>query len=94
MIFKYVLFVLLAPVERTRTLDAQDQRTAFEIIEDANNDAENLRGEKFVHKRVLKEWLRKCPLEYQELILRSNRSINGTPEAVVKSNWICLRHYQ
>ena len=47
-----LFFFLLAPVQKGGTFQAEKNRTAFEVIEEANNDEANLRGEIFRIYRV------------------------------------------
>lgn len=48
----YLFIFLLAPVQQGGTFQAENNRTAFEVIEEANNDEANLRGEIFGIYRV------------------------------------------
>ena len=48
----FIIIFLLAPVKQGGTFQAEKNHTAFEVIEEANNDEANLRGEIFRIYRV------------------------------------------
>jgi len=65
----FTLFASLAPVNKGRTLEAGNTRTAFEVIEDANNDVSNLRGKSlFLSEKSIKHFIVAKPLAFYGFI--------------------------